>query len=161
MVNSLDFAALSHFGIDRESPLEVRRRAGFLFSRALSRGAWRSFWHKLSGKENRLQDLTEVAMDAKRQPAQRAAVVNIPLTKIIGSEGRTNDFDSDFNPLKSHNRDRWIGIAVARRRGTVLPPVELIQAGNAYYVRDGNHRVSVARAAGQVEIEAQILYVLT
>ena len=113
------------------------------------------------GNENKLRDLTEIARKAKRQPAQRAGVVNIPLTKIIGSEGRTNDFDSAFNPLKSHNRDRWIGIAAARRRGTILPPVELIQVADTYFVRDGNHRVSVAKAAGQVEIEAQILYVLT
>ena len=161
MVNSLDIATLNHFGIDRKSPLEARRKASFLFSRARSRSAWRNVWQRLMGNENKLRDLTEVAKEAKRQPAQHAGVVNISLTKIIGSEGRTNDFDSAFNPRKIHNRDRWIGIAVARRRGTVLPPVELIQVGDAYYVRDGNHRVSVAKAAGQVEIEAQILYVLT
>jgi hypothetical protein len=82
------------------------------------------------------------------------------LAKIVGSEGRTADFDSAFDPLRSHNRDRWIGIAAARRQGAILPPVELIQVGDTYYVRDGNHRVSVAKAAGQVEIEAQILYLL-
>ena len=161
MVNSLDIAALNQFGIDRESPLEARRKAGFLFSRARNRGAWRSFWQKLRGNENKLRDLTHFAKDTKRQPAQQAGVVNISLAKIVGSEGRTNDFDSAFNPIKSHNRDRWIGIAAARRKGTILPPVELIQVGDAYYVRDGNHRVSVAKAAGQVEIEAQILYVLS
>ena len=79
---------------------------------------------------------------------------------IIGSEGRTNDSDRDFYPLQTHNRDRWIGIAAARRQGAILPPVELIQYGDGYYVRDGNHRVSVAKIAGQVEIEAQVLYKL-
>ncbi len=161
MVNSLDIASLNQFGIDRKSPLESRRKAGFLFSRAKTRGAWHTVWCKLRGKENRLQDLTQVAGNVKRRPAALSGVVNVPLDRIIGSEGRTDDFDGAFNPLKSHNRDRWIGIAAARRQGTTLPPVELIQVGDSFYVRDGNHRVSVAKAAGQVEIEAQILYVLS
>jgi hypothetical protein len=161
MVNSLDIASLNQFGIDRNSPLEARRQGGFLFSRAKTRGAWRTLWHKLQGKENKLQDLTQVAGNAKRRPAAHSGVVNVSLDRIIGSEGRTDDFDGTFYPLKSHNRDRWIGIAAARRNGTTLPPVDLIQVGDSYYVRDGNHRVSVAKAAGQVDIEAQILYVLS
>ncbi len=161
MVNSLDIATLNHFGIDRQSPLEARRKAGFLFSRAKSRGARRTFWLKLRGKENRLQDLSAVAQDAQRQPAAQSGVVNVALDKIVGSEGRTDDFDSVFNPLKSHNRDRWIGIAAARKLGVPLPPVELIQVGDTYFVRDGNHRVSVAKAAGQVEIEAKVLFKLS
>ena len=160
MVNSLDIASLNQFGIDRKSPLESRRKAGFLFSRAKTRGTWRMVLHKLLRKENKLQDLTQVAGNVKRRPAALSGVVNVPLDRIIGSEGRTDDFDGAFNPLKSHNRDRWIGIAAARRQGTILPPVDLIQVGESFYVRDGNHRVSVAKAAGQVEIEAQILYVL-
>ena len=160
MINSLEVATISHFGIDKESPLEARRKAGFLFSKAVSRGSWRSFWFSLQGKENKLQDLDQVAQEAQRQPARNKGIVNIPLNQIIGSEGRTNDFDSAFNPRKTHNRDRWIGIAAARRRGIALPPVELIRFGDSYFVRDGNHRVSVAKAAGQAEIEAQIQYVL-
>jgi hypothetical protein len=161
MVNSLDIASLNQFGIDRNSPLEARRKAGFLFSRAKTRGAWCTLWHKLQGKENRLKDLTQVAGNAKRRPAAQSGIANVALSRIIGSEGRTDDFDSAFNPLKNHNRDRWIGIASARRRGIALPPVELIQVDDEYFVRDGNHRVSVAKAAGQVDIEAQILYVLS
>lgn len=160
MVNSLDIATLNHFGIDRQSPLEARRKAGFLFSRAKSRGARRALWLKLLGKTNRLQDLSAVAKDARRRPAPQSGVINVALDQIIGSEGRTDDFDSAVNPLKSHNRDRWIGIAAARKKGVTLPPVELIQVGGEYFVRDGNHRVSVAKAAGQVEIEARILYTL-
>jgi hypothetical protein len=161
MVNSLDIASLNQFGIDRKSPLEARRQAGFLFSRAKTRGTWRNLWLKLLRKENKLQDLTQVAGNAKRRPAAHSGVVNVPLDRIIGSEGRTDDFDGAFNPLKSHNRDRWTGIAAARRRGIALPPIELIQVRDSYYVRDGNHRVSVAKAAGQIEIEAQILYILS
>lgn len=87
-------------------------------------------------------------------------VVNIPLAKIVGSENRVSDFDNTFNPLNEHNRDRWINIALTRRNGASLPPVELIQVGEEYYVRDGHHRISVAKAANQTEIEARIAFVL-
>jgi len=159
MINSLDMASISHFGIDRESPLEARRKAALQFSKVLSRGLSRNFWRKLFGMGNNLLTLADIPMNSQRHPAQ-AGIVNIPLSKIVGSEGRTNDFDREFNPLKSHIRDRWIGIAVARRRGIPLPPIELIQYGHSYYIRDGNHRVSVAKAAGQVEIEARVLYAI-
>jgi hypothetical protein len=107
-----------------------------------------------------LGDLVQSGPNAERRPALGAGVVNVSLSKIVGSEGRVRDFDNTFHPLNDHTRDRWIGIAVARRNGVTLPPVELIQVGCAYYVRDGHHRISVARAAGQAEIEARIAYAL-
>lgn len=160
MINSMDVAAISHYGQDHHSPLELRRKAAVLFSRALRRGRLRTFCHRLIGREYRLRDLAQVAGDARQQPPRPAGIVHVPLARIVGSENRVRDFDGAFNPLSEHNSDRWIGIAAARRRGTVLPPVDLIQAGDEYYVRDGHHRISVARAAGQREIEANILYVL-
>jgi hypothetical protein len=48
-------------------------------------------------------------------------------------------------------------VAAARRRGKSLPPVDLIQVGDAYFVRDGHHRISVARALGQQDIEAKVI----
>ena len=71
MVNSLDIASLNQFGIDRKSPLESRRKAGFLFSRAKTRGTWRTVLHKLLRKENKLQDLTQVAGNVKRRSTKR------------------------------------------------------------------------------------------
>ena len=84
-------------------------------------------------------------------------IVTVPLDQIVGSEGRSEDFDGRFYPLHTHNEDRWVGILVARRRGVILPVVELIQDGTDYYVQDGHHRISVARALGQSEIEARIV----
>lgn len=159
MVNSLDIAAVSHFGLNDDSTMELRRKASFLFSRALRRGKLLAFWCKLTGKDNQLKDLTHLFQESKRHWSSKVDVINVALENIVGSEGRTRDFDRAFNPLNAHNSDRWIGIAVARRQGTVLPPVELIQVGDEYYVRDGHHRISVAKAAGQEEIEAKILYV--
>jgi hypothetical protein len=80
----------------------------------------------------------------------------VPIQKIRGSQGRTKDFDRGFHPLKNHTRDRWVGIAVARQRGTALPSVSLVQVGDLYFVLDGHHRISVARALGQRDIEAHV-----
>ncbi len=160
MINSLDMATISHFGIGKQSSMEIRRKAGMLFSRALSKGQRRSFWHKLIGRSNQLRNLAQIEAHASRQPTRHTGVVSVPLAKIVGSEGRVNDFDGAFNPLTDHIRDRWMGIAEARRRGIALPPVDLIQVSDEYYVRDGHHRISVAKAAGQGEIEAHILFEL-
>lgn len=158
MVNSLDIAAVSHFGVKNNSTIELRRKASILFSRALRRGKLLVFWSKLTGQDNQLKDLSHLTQECKRQSSPKVGVINVALEKIVGSEGRTRDFDRAFNPLNGHNSDRWIGIAVARRQGAVLPPVELIQVGDEYYIRDGHHRISVAKAVGQMEIEAKILY---
>jgi hypothetical protein len=83
--------------------------------------------------------------------------VVVPLSKIVGTEGRDEDFDADFHPLNAHDRERWISVAAARRMGIILPAVDLLRVGDEFYVRDGHHRISVARMMGQVEIDARIM----
>lgn len=160
MFNNLEMASITHYGFGNQNPLESRRRAGLLFERALRQGKTRRLWAWLTDKKNSLGDLVQSGPNVERRPALGTGVVNVLLSQIVGSEGRVSDFDKAFRPLNDHTRDRWIGIAVARRDGMPLPPVELIQVGNGYYVRDGHHRISVAKAAGQAEIEARIAYVL-
>jgi len=80
----------------------------------------------------------------------------VPLSQIRGSEGRSRYFDGDFNPLHDRARGRWLNIARARQQDKVLPPVVLVQVGDIYFVRDGHHRVSVARALGQTDIDARV-----
>jgi hypothetical protein len=81
----------------------------------------------------------------------------VALERIRGSEGRLADFDADFNPLRPSTAQRWISVAAERAVGHTLPPVELIQVGDLYYVRDGHHRVSVAHVRGERFIEAQVM----
>jgi hypothetical protein len=81
----------------------------------------------------------------------------VPICHIRGTESRAGDFDRDFNPLRDHNQGRWQRIAGARQRGKALPPVDLVQVGNLYFVRDGHHRISVAQALGQPDIEAKVV----
>ena len=109
----------------------------------------------VNGRCRHLRNLDEIA-DTSISGRRELGIRTVPLNQIIGSEGRTHDFDADFRPLCSHNMDRWVGIAAAQALGAILPPVELIQVGSAYFVRDGNHRISVANALGQIEIDAHV-----
>ena len=80
----------------------------------------------------------------------------VPISRIQGSEGRCDDFDADFRPLRNHTKDRWVGIAMAHSNEEALPAVELVQIGDTFFVRDGHHRISVAKLFGQLEIEAEV-----
>lgn len=78
----------------------------------------------------------------------------VPLNQIVGSEGRYADFDRRFLPRYDKLLGRWSSIDEAMLQDLVLPPVELYKIGDVYFVRDGNHRVSVARQKGQTFIDA-------
>jgi hypothetical protein len=80
----------------------------------------------------------------------------IPVANIIGSEGRYHDFDRRFLPRNDAVQRRWSSIERAMARGINLPPVVLYKISDVYFVRDGNHRVSVARQLGHAEIEAEV-----
>ena len=82
---------------------------------------------------------------------------SVEVEMITGSVGRCQDFDGSFLPLKRSMGERWGRIARAYHRGDELPAVSLYKIGQAYFVRDGNHRVSVARYHGVVEIDAEVV----
>jgi len=81
----------------------------------------------------------------------------VEVNKITGSVGRYRDFDGSFLPLKVSTANRWSRIDCAYHRGDELPPVSLYKIGEAYFVRDGNHRVSVARYHKVVTIDAEVV----
>jgi hypothetical protein len=81
----------------------------------------------------------------------------VEVEKITGSVGRCQDFDVSFLPLKKSMDQRWGRIDRAYHRGDELPAVSLFKIGEAYFVRDGNHRVSVAKYHGVVEIDAEVV----
>ena len=76
--------------------------------------------------------------------------------KIVGSVGRRRDFDRCFMPIRAGAGERWKRVDLAFYRDKVLPPVSLYKLGDAYYVEDGNHRVSVARYHGLPAVEANV-----
>jgi len=85
----------------------------------------------------------------------------VPLEKIVGSVDRTVDFDRGLRPTSARLRSRWERIAAAQRRGESLPPVSLYKIGDLYFVRDGHHRVSVAKSLGRTDIDAYVVEVTT
>ena len=76
--------------------------------------------------------------------------------KIVGSVGRCAEFDRSFLPLRASAAQRWKRIDRAFHRSEDLPPVELYKIGNAYFIADGHHRVSVARYHGVPTVEAEV-----
>lgn len=80
----------------------------------------------------------------------------VEVSKIVGSVGRHRDFDRAFLPSKGGAGDRWKKIDQMMHRAEELPPVSLYKIGDAYFVQDGNHRVSVARQQGVEMIDAEI-----
>ena len=85
----------------------------------------------------------------------------VQLDAIVGSMDRSRDYDRRFRPTSSRSRSRWEQIAAAARRGESFPPIDLLKVGELYFVRDGHHRVSVARALGRTDIDAYVTEVLT
>jgi len=133
-------------------------------------------------RERRRQALARIAARLRREPddvnemlpfdevvaalGQRAqrdlGVQTIRLDSIVGTAGRRRDeFDRSFRPLSDRLRDRWRGIAAARRQGAEMPPIEVYRVGDLHFVEDGHHRVSVARAMGDTVIEARVREVRT
>jgi hypothetical protein len=85
----------------------------------------------------------------------------VPLDLIVGTVDRDRDFDRSFRPTSRRVRARWEHLAEAMRRGESMPPVDLLQVGEIYFVRDGHHRVSVSRALGREDIDAYVTEVVT
>ena len=85
----------------------------------------------------------------------------VPLDAIVGTVDRGRDFDRSFRPTTGRVRSRWEHIAAAMRRGEAMPPVDLVRIGQIYFVRDGHHRVSVARALGRTDVDAYVTEVVT
>ncbi|MFL5860572.1 MAG: hypothetical protein ACJ780_07320 [Solirubrobacteraceae bacterium] len=81
----------------------------------------------------------------------------MPLYAVVGAVESTLNFDSDFRPASNALRRRWERIALAHRKGEALPPVVLRRQPDGYYVVDGRHRISVARALRHPDIDAWVI----
>jgi hypothetical protein len=111
----------------------------------------------LTGRSRSLLDLTTEVSKRKIHSQHYAGSRTVPIKRIKGSEGRSGDFDCDFNPMQTRTFTRWVSVAVARSSRETLPLVELIQIGDDYFVRDGHHRILVARALGEEYVDAKII----
>ncbi|CAA9293075.1 MAG: hypothetical protein AVDCRST_MAG26-4252 [uncultured Chloroflexia bacterium] len=130
--------------------------AGKLFDRAYFQGLRARVWAALHRRPSRLLDLNELSAGWTIHSRHFAGSRSVPIKQIRGSENRADDFDAAFHPLDADDKDRWRRVAEAWMRRHNLPPIELIHAGDIYFVRDGHHRISVAAALGEQEIDAVV-----
>ena len=95
--------------------------------------------------------------EARGAAGAGGGILEIPLDAISGTlePSRAAQFDSDFRPAPIA-RTRWERVWLAEHRGTVLPPISVMPVKGGFAVRDGHHRVSVARARGALTIDATV-----
>jgi hypothetical protein len=141
-----------------KSKVEEQHWATQLIRYANSQDWLGKVWSALTGRKEGLLDLTKIQATYPMLDHHFIGrqIVLLNLIRGSASSARCYDFDANFRPLRDHNRNRWQSVDAARRRGAKLPPVALIQVGEIYFVEDGHHRISVARARGEQTIEAVV-----
>lgn len=140
--------------VDAESDFQRVRR-----QQALSRLA--RFVRQDDRSANESLSFSEVLDALGRRGERQLGIQEIKLDQIVGSVDKARDFDRRFRPTSDRSRQRWQRLAEKSRLGEHLPPIDVYKLGNLYFVIDGHHRVSVARALGQPVIDAQVTEVDT
>jgi len=134
------------------------------FLRARRRQFLATLSHRLRGKPgdgNQLMVLEDVVAPLGWRGQRQLGLQTIPLDTIVGTTGPRRDFDRRFRPTSTRVRDRWERLALAQRRGEAIPPIEVYRVGCAHFVADGHHRVSIAAATRQPQIDAYVTHVRT
>jgi hypothetical protein len=153
----------------------VRRIAGRLTFLLLVVGVFtrvRDAWlrrNRAAGRQRRseravLPSLSETHPGAGAAPRRRVGLRAVDLDRIVGTMRNPSQNTADFLPLphlRGRNwQGRWQRITGAMDRLAMLPPIELVQVGDDYYVVDGHNRVAAARRAGAAEIDADVTQLL-
>ena len=110
---------------------------------------------------NQILPFDEVVAALGRRGERRLGLRTIDLDSIVGTVDRTREFDRSFRPTSRAGKQRWQRIAKAMRKGEAMPPIDVYRIGSLHFVRDGHHRVSVARAMGLEVIEASVTEIIT
>lgn len=126
------------------------------FSKARGKALLSRIQHFMTFKSDKLLSFSDVKDILKPKNQMYKGMQIVPINLIVGSEGRYNDFNKYFLPKSEHLRIRWEKVDAARLRDIILPPIQLYEIGGVYFVRDGNHRVSVARTKGVDMIDAEV-----
>jgi hypothetical protein len=126
------------------------------WARARRKAFIQSMLDLLAKRSNELVPFQEVRARLPIKGSHYRGLQQVPVSKIVGSEGRYGDFDRHFLPRQTQTQQRWQSVDVAHYEDVPLPPVDLYKIGDVYFVKDGNHRVSVARQLGQPEIDAYV-----
>jgi nucleotide-binding universal stress UspA family protein len=131
------------------------------FRRARRQAIQERLMARLQGRSAELLSYEQVRQMLKGTVGPQLGLREIPLSAIVGSVGRYSDFTRSFLPLQDTDQERWSWIEVKAGSLDGLPPIEVYQIGEVYFVRDGNHRVSVARQLGATQMEAYVTEIRT
>lgn len=135
--------------------MEDKTRADF--ERARQKALRNDLRAALSRRDNKLLPFHELRNRLNPEGESYRGLVEVPISKIVGSMNRYQDFDRTFLPKKKYTQGRWKNIDRAYYEDVRLPPVQLYKVGDIYFVKDGNHRVSVARERGVEFIDAEVI----
>lgn len=142
---------------------QTYRKALDDFHRLRGKAALERFWAGIRGESLDLLPYDEVSSKLRAVSQTNIGLQQVPLENIIGSVNRTSDFDRNFRPLSDDDRSRWADVKTAMTSlyTAGVPPVSLYKIGDAYFVLDGNHRISIAKEMGLDSIEAYVTEVKT
>ncbi len=149
----------TNHGFTNQTPYSKIAREDFEW--ALRKGFLRALISWMTHSTNQLLPFDEVRKHLPITGQHSLGVRQIPIDKIVGSVGRYHDFDRAFLPRHPHIRSRWESIDTAHLKDITLPPIEVYKIGEVFFVSDGNHRVSVAREKGQIDIDAEVIEIAT
>lgn len=127
------------------------------FHKAHNKAFFNEIQHFLTPEEASLISLNDVKQMIKPMNETYIGMQVIPIEKIVGSEGRYKDFDNRFFPKSTHLKNRWQHVDEAVLKSIDLPPIKVYEIAGLYFVRDGNHRVSVAKTKGTEFIDAEVV----
>ena len=129
------------------------------FHRALLKASLRRWKSRLrrNNRHERLLSFEEAESGWIRSSQAYLGIRTVEVEKITGSIGRYKDFDRIFLPRRQHMSERWCRVDCAYHQRVELPAVSLYKIGDAYFVVDGNHRVSVSRYHGVAAIDAEVV----
>ena len=126
------------------------------FRRARAQAVREQIRHRLRGESSELLSYDDVREQLRANASTYRGLHDIPLDAIVGSVGRYTDFTRSFLPRSDDDEARWTRVEAAMLGPEGVPPIEVYQIGDVYFVLDGNHRVSVARQLGATHIQAYV-----
>jgi nucleotide-binding universal stress UspA family protein len=131
------------------------------FQQARRQAAMQHLLARFTGEQTELLSYEDIKQKLKVTNIRERGLQEIPVDKIVGSVGRYKDFTRSFLPVSDSSSERWARVKAATTDLTGLPPIEVYQLGDAYFVIDGNHRVSIARQQNVPTISAFVTEVKT
>jgi hypothetical protein len=134
----------------------IKQKASEDFSRARVKEILSRIMHFMNADKTKLLSLNDVKEILKPRNETYRGMRTVPISLIVGSEGRYRDFNKFFLPKSERLRSRWESVDEARLQDIILPPIQLYEIGGVYFVRDGNHRVSVAKLQGTEAVDAEV-----